>query len=155
VSRIDFMGEAVRLATESVQRGGGPFGALVVREGIIVGRGCNRVTEARDPTAHAEIEAIRGACDNLGSHQLDGCELYASSEPCPMCLGAIYWARPDAVYFATGRDDAARAGFDDAFIYEEIGRQPGDRRIRMHRIVVCDAADPFRLRNAKRDRVEY
>ena len=149
------MEEAVRLAAESVRRGGGPFGALVVREGIIVGRGWNRVTEARDPTAHAEIEAIRGACGNLGSHQLDGCELYASSEPCPMCLGAIYWARPDAVYFATGRDDAARAGFDDAFIYEEIGRLPDDRRIRMLRIVVCDATEPFRLWNAKRDRVEY
>jgi guanine deaminase len=113
------------------------------------------VTEKRDPTAHAEIEAIRDACLRIGSHQLAGCDLYASSEPCPMCLGAIYWARPEAVYFATGRGDAARAGFDDAFIYEEIGRRPGDRRIRMHSMVFSGAEEPFRLWNARQDRVDY
>ncbi len=143
------------MAEESVGLGGGPFGALVVRDGVIVGRGRNRVTEAQDPTAHAEIEAIRDACRRLGSHQLAGCELYASSEPCPMCLGAIYWARPEAVYFATGRGDAARAGFDDALIYDEIGRLPGDRRIRMHNMVLSGAGEPFRLWSARQDRVDY
>jgi guanine deaminase len=149
------MREAVRLAGESVGLGGGPFGAIVVRDGVIIGRGRNRVTEAGDPTAHAEVEAIREACRRLGSHQLAGCVLYASSEPCPMCLGAIYWARPQAVYFATGRGDAARAGFDDEFIYQEIGRPPGDRRIPMHRIILPDSDEPYRLWSAKPDREKY
>jgi guanine deaminase len=155
VSRDELIREAVRLAEESVGLGGGPFGALVALDGVIVGRGRNRVTEARDPTAHAEIEAIRDACRRIGSHQLTGCDLYASSEPCPMCLGAIYWARPQAVYFAIGRGDAARAGFDDEFIYQEIGRPPGDRRIPMQRIIVPDSDKPYRLWSAKPDREEY
>jgi guanine deaminase len=147
--------EAVQLAAESVSAGGGPFGALVVRAGEIVGRGRNLVTESRDPTAHAEVVAIRDACQNLDSHQLMGCELYSSSEPCPMCLGAIYWARPDAVYFANERHEAAAAGFDDAFIYDEIELLPGDRRIRMYRVEVDGAGEPFRLWQTKTDRVEY
>jgi tRNA(Arg) A34 adenosine deaminase TadA len=155
MSRDRFLREAVRLASESVSGNGGPFGAIVVRHGEIVGRGQNRVTVSRDPTAHAEVVAIRDACANLGSHQLAGCELYSSSEPCPMCLGAIYWARPDAVYFANERDEAAAAGFDDAFIYDEIELLPGDRRIRMVRVNVDGAGEPFRLWQAKTDRVEY
>jgi guanine deaminase len=147
--------EAVQLAAESVSAGGGPFGALVVRDGEIVGRGKNRVTASQDPTAHAEVVAIREACATLGSHQLVGCELYSSSEPCPMCLGAIYWARPDAVYFANERGEAAAAGFDDAFIYDEIELLPGDRRIRMNRVEVDGAGEPFRLWHMKTDRVEY
>ena len=153
--REGFLREAVRLASDSVEAGGGPFGAVVVKDGRVVGRGRNRVTESCDPTAHAEVIAVRDACANLGSHQLEGCEIYCSSEPCPMCLGAIYWARPDAVYFANARDEAAAAGFDDAFIFEEIERLPGDRRIRMHRIDLEGAGEPFLLWEAKGDRVEY
>ncbi len=155
MSRDRFLREAVQLAAESVSAGGGPFGALVVRDGEIVGRGKNRVTASQDPTAHAEVVAIREACATLGSHQLVGCELYSSSEPCPMCLGAIYWARPDAVYFANERGEAAAAGFDDAFIYDEIELLPGDRRIRMNRVEVDGAGEPFRLWHMKTDRVEY
>lgn len=155
MSRDSFLREAVQLAAESVSAGGGPFGALVVRDGEIVGRGKNRVTASQDPTAHAEVVAIRDACATLGSHQLVGCELYSSSEPCPMCLGAIYWARPDAVYFANERDEAAAAGFDDAFIYDEIELLPGDRRIRMYRVEVDGAGEPFRLWHMNTDRVEY
>jgi len=155
MNRDRFLDEAVRLATASVGEGGGPFGAVVVQAGKIVGRGQNLVTETRDPTAHAEVVAIRAACAHLGSHQLEGCEVFSSSEPCPMCLGAIYWARPDAVFFANARDEAAAAGFDDAFIYEEIERLPGDRRIHMHRVEVEGAGEPFRLWEAKTNRVEY
>ena len=153
--REEFLREAVRLATDSVAEGGGPFGAVVVKDGRVVGSGRNQVTEVCDPTAHAEVVAIRDACASLGAHQLEGCEIYCSTEPCPMCLGAIYWARPDAVYFANARDEAAAAGFDDAFIYDEIERLPGDRRIRMCRIDVDGADEPFRLWEAKSDRVEY
>jgi guanine deaminase len=113
-----FLREAIRLSKDKME--GGPFGAVVVREGNIVGRGWNRVTSANDPTAHAEVEAIRDACETLGIFSLEGCEIYSSCEPCPMCLAAIYWARLDALYFAASRDDAADAGFDDALLYEEI-----------------------------------
>ena len=155
MSPDEYLREAVRLAIDSVAQGGGPFGALVVKDGAVVGRGRNRVTADQDPTAHAEVVAIRDACATLDSHQLDGCTLFSSSEPCPMCLGAIYWARPDAVYFANERREAAEAGFDDAFIYEEIERLPGDRRIRMHRVDVPGAEKPLRLWMEKADRVEY
>jgi guanine deaminase len=151
----NWLRESIRLAIESVRTGGGPFGAIVTRGGEVVGRGRNRVTEMRDPTAHAEVMAIREACRTLDSHQLEGCILYASSEPCPMCLGAIYWARPAEVYFASERNEAAEAGFDDAFIYDEIDLPPGDRRIRMHRVNVRGADEPFRSWRAKRDREEY
>jgi guanine deaminase len=150
-----FLAEAVRLARESVDAGGGPFGAVVVRDGLVVGRGRNRVVPASDPTAHAEIEAIRDACRTLGTHQLAGCVLYASSEPCPMCLGAIYWSRPEAVFYANPRDEAASVGFDDALIYDEIHRSPPERRIPMRRLELEDAAEPFARWRAKRDRVEY
>ncbi|MCU0246793.1 MAG: nucleoside deaminase, partial [Bryobacter sp.] len=108
-----FLERAVALAARSVARGGGPFGAVVVRGGTVIAQAANRVTASHDPTAHAEVRAIRAACRKLGTHQLDGCEIYSSCEPCPMCLGAIYWARLSAVYFAASREDAARAGFDD------------------------------------------
>lgn len=150
-----FLAEAVRLAGESVETGGGPFGAVVVRDGLVVGRGRNRVVPASDPTAHAEIEAIRDACRTLGTHQLDGCVLYASSEPCPMCLGAIYWARPAAVWYANPRDEAAAVGFDDALIYEEIRRGPSDRKIPMRRLRLEGAREPFSRWRAKHDRVAY
>jgi len=150
-----FLAETVRLARESVDTGGGPFGAVVVRDGLVLGRGRNRVVPASDPTAHAEIEAIRDACRTLGTHQLAGCVLYASSEPCPMCLGAIYWARPEAVWFVNPRDEAASIGFDDALIYDEIHRSPSDRRIPMRRLEVDGAREPFARWRAKHDRVDY
>lgn len=126
----EFMDEAIRLAEENVNSGkGGPFGAVVVRNGQIIARGVNMVSAHNDPTAHAEIIAIREACDKLGWFEIKDCELYSSCEPCPMCLGAIYWARPGALYFAASRDDAAAAGFDDAHIYEEISASPSERKI--------------------------
>lgn len=127
-----FMAEAIRLATENVsQRNGGPFGAIVVKNGEIVGRGYNQVTANNDPTAHAEVMAIRDACQNLQTFQLDGCVLYTSCEPCPMCLGAIYWARPDKLYYGCTKDDAAAIAFDDAFIYEELNVPLHERKIPM------------------------
>ena len=127
-----FMEEALALAVENVRAGrGGPFAALVVQDGRVVALGTNLVTTAHDPTAHAEVMAIRNACAALGDFQLTGCELYTTCEPCPMCLGAIYWARLDRVYYASTREDAAQAGFDDAFIYDEIEKPIEARTIPM------------------------
>jgi guanine deaminase len=125
----DFIRQAIALAAENAQQGGGPFGAMVVKDGKVVATGVNQVIASLDPTAHAEVAAIRKACSALGTYQLDGCELYASCEPCPMCLGAIYWARIDRFYYAVSRVEAANAGFDDAFIYDEMGVEPGQRTI--------------------------
>ena len=117
------MREAIRLSIDKMEAGeGGPFGAVVVNDGQIISRGWNRVTSSNDPTAHAEVMAIRDACKALGTFELTGCELYASCEPCPMCLAAIYWARIDQLYYAAGRADAAAAGFDDEFLYQEVSR---------------------------------
>jgi tRNA(Arg) A34 adenosine deaminase TadA len=125
-----FMHRAIELARQGMEAGqGGPFGSVVVKDGVIIGEGNNRVTTVNDPTAHAEVGAIREACQNLGSFQLSGCEIYASCEPCPMCLSAIYWSRLDRVYIAGDRHDAARAGFDDAYIYDELSSDLGSRRI--------------------------
>lgn len=127
-----FMAEAIRLATENVSlRNGGPFGAVVVKNGEVVGRGYNQVTANNDPTAHAEVMAIRDACQTLQTFQLDGCVVYTSCEPCPMCLGAIYWARPDKLYYGCTKDDAAAIAFDDAFIYEELNVRLHERKIPM------------------------
>ncbi len=124
----DFMREAIRLAAESMQtKRGGPFGAVIVRGGEIIGRGWNQVTSANDPTAHAEVLAIRDACARLGTFKLEGCELYASCEPCPMCLAAAHWARIGKVFYAGTSDDATTAGFDDVKLYQEIA-QPRERR---------------------------
>lgn len=126
-----YLQEAINLARKGMQTGaGGPFGAVIVRNGEIVGRGYNSVTSTNDPTAHAEVVAIRDACKNLGSFQLDDCILYTSCEPCPMCLGAIYWARPQRFVYASSRQDAADGGFDDDFIYREIPMSPADRSIK-------------------------
>lgn len=151
-----FMRRALEMAVENVRAGkGGPFAALVVKGGQIVGEGTNLVTSSNDPTAHAEIVAIRSACARLCAFQLDGCEIYATSEPCPMCLGAIYWARPERVLYAATMEDAARAGFDDAFIYEEIARPPAERRISMSRLA-CDGWDlPFEAWRRFEGRIEY
>ncbi len=122
------MREAIRLSIENVESGrGGPFGAVVVKDGAIIARGTNEVTSTNDPTAHAEVVAIRNACKALGTYQLDGCEIYTSCEPCPMCLGAIYWARPVKMYYGNTKEDAAAIQFDDQFIYREI-ELPKDRR---------------------------
>ncbi|HWC97149.1 MAG TPA: nucleoside deaminase [Candidatus Sulfopaludibacter sp.] len=135
--------QAIELAVDNVRRGGGPFGALVVKDGIVIATGANQVTRLNDPTAHAEVVAIREACRVLGDFQLSGCDLYTSCEPCPMCLGAIYWARPSRVFFAATHEDAAAAGFDDSFIYQQIQRPHSERSIPMIRLVLENAVKPF------------
>jgi guanine deaminase len=151
----EFLQRAVELALINVAAGGGPFGTLIVREGSIVAEGVNRVAQAIDPTAHAEVVAIREACRILNRFQLDDCAIYTSCEPCPMCLGAIYWARLREVYFAASREDAAAAGFDDSLIYNEISLAPAERRIVMRHIPRPDAGAPFRAWDGKRDRIPY
>lgn len=151
----EFLREAVRLAERSVTEGGGPFGAVVVRDGEVVARGTNRVTASNDPTAHAEIVAIREACAVLGSFQLEGCDVYASTEPCPMCLGALYWARPRTIFYANAGEDAAAAGFDDRFIHEEVGRPPERRELETRRIPIEEAGAEFEAWRAFAGRVEY
>ncbi|MFN8354724.1 MAG: nucleoside deaminase [Spirosomataceae bacterium] len=127
-----FMQQAIALSHQGMDEGkGGPFGAVIVKDGVVVGKGHNSVTSTNDPTAHAEVVAIRDACQRLGTFHLTGCELYTSCEPCPMCLGAIYWARPDRVYYANTREDAAAIGFDDAFIYDEVPLPLDQRKIKM------------------------
>ena len=138
------MARAIQLSIENVRSArGGPFGAVVAREGVILAEGANSVTACNDPIAHAEIIAIREACAKLRSFELRGCELYCSSEPCPMCLGAIYWARPDRVYYANSAEDAARIGFDDARIYEEMSLPRGERRIPMLQMMREEAQEAF------------
>ncbi len=125
-----YLRAAIALAKEGIEQArGGPFGCVIVKDGKVIGKGCNQVTSTNDPTAHAEVVAIRDACKNLGDYQLSDCDLYASCEPCPMCLGAIYWARPRRVIYAATRYEAADAGFDDDLIYREIGRPSGERQI--------------------------
>ena len=150
------MQEAVALAVENVRAGrGGPFAALVVRDGAVVASGTNRVTSANDPTAHAEVVAIRAACQALGHFQLDGCDFYTTCEPCPMCLGAIYWARLARVFYGCTREDAARAGFDDAFIYEELTQPVAARQIPMVQRMRREAQRTFDAWRRYEDRVEY
>jgi guanine deaminase len=151
-----FMQEAIRLSIENVESGaGGPFGAVVVKDGEIIGRGVNRVTGTNDPTAHAEVVAIREACKELNSFQLDGCEIYCSCEPCPMCLGAIYWARPNKIYYANTKQDAAAIGFDDAFIYDELDIHPGDRQMPAIQLMRDEAQVAFSRWSNKSDKIDY
>ena len=151
-----FMREAIRLSEDGLTSGrGGPFGCVVVRKGRIVGRGSNQVTSTCDPTAHAEIVAIRDACKKLETFKLDDCTLYASCEPCPMCLSAIYWAHIPRVYYGNTRGDAADIGFDDDLIYREIPLPPSERRIRMEPLLRREALVAFREWSAKTDRVRY
>jgi len=139
-----FLREAILLAGEGIKSGiGGPFGCVIVKDGEIVGKGSNQVTSTNDPTAHAEVVAIRDACKNLSTFQLTGCDVYASCEPCPMCLGAIYWARPRRVIYASTRYQAADAGFDDDFIYREIKLQDLERQIIFQHLSIPDAAIVF------------
>jgi guanine deaminase len=151
-----FMLEAIRLGREGMQNNdGGPFGCVVVKGEEIIGRGWNCVTSSNDPTAHAEVSAIRDACKTLQSFQLEGCEIYTSCEPCPMCLGAIYWARPAKVYFAASRGDAANAGFDDSMIYDEINAPLESRKIEMLCIAKKEAVQLFADWKSKTDKTEY
>jgi tRNA(Arg) A34 adenosine deaminase TadA len=151
-----FMQEAIRLAREHMLAGeGGPFGCVVVKESKIIGRGWNKVTSAKDPTAHAEVVAIREACRTLGDFKLNGCELYTSCEPCPMCLAAIYWARLDRVLYAGTRADAADAGFDDDFLYREIPRPIEARKLPMAPLLRSEAQRVFAEWKAKPDKVAY
>lgn len=150
------MARAIEIAKHGVEsNAGGPFGAVVAREGIIIGEGWNRVTSANDPTSHAEINAIRAACEAIGSFQLDGCVLYTSCEPCPMCLGAIYWARPLRVFYACTRVDAANVGFDDQFIYDEIGADIDKRKIETINLMRNEAIEVFNIWDVKNDKIAY
>lgn len=149
------MRRAIALATENVAAGGGPFAAVIVRDGVIVAEGTNRVTADNDPTAHAEVNAIRTACARLHTFDLSGCEIFTSCEPCPMCLGAIYWAHIDRIYYGNNKDDAADIGFDDAFIYDELALQPRYRRKPSEMLLRDEAAVTFRLWREKDDKVEY
>jgi len=151
-----FMREAIKLSLDNMRAGnGGPFGAVIVKEGKIIARGFNKVTSTNDPTAHAEVVAIREACKALGSFQLDGCEIYTSCEPCPMCLGAIYWARPDKMYFANTKVDAANIGFDDQFIYEEIELDVDKRKLPTEQLLQEEAIEAFKEWQSKTDKIEY
>ncbi len=148
--------EAIRLSREKMRRGdGGPFGAVVVRRGNIIARGWNRVTSANDPTAHAEVTAIREACRKLKTFRLDDCALYASCEPCPMCLAAIYWARIKMVYFAATRRDASHAGFDDDWIFRELSRPASRRTISMKQLLRTEAQKVFVEWKCKTDKIHY
>ena len=151
-----FMARAIQLSIENVQSGrGGPFGAVVVKDGAIIGEAANQVTSTNDPTAHAEVLAIRAACKKLGAFELVGCEIYTSCEPCPMCLGAIYWSRLSRIYFGNADADASKIGFDDAFIYREIGQPHSQRKIPMTQMMREEALTAFRAWENKPDKIEY
>lgn len=151
-----FMNEAIRLSFETMRSGkGGPFGCVVVKDGKIIAEGFNQVTSNNDPTAHAEVVAIREACKKLNTFQLTGCEIYTSCEPCPMCLGAIYWARPDKLFYANTKSDAAKIGFDDDFIYQEINLSLDKRKIPTAQIGRMTALKAFEEWENKKDKIEY
>ncbi len=154
--QIEFMREAIRLSKEGMTNGyGGPFGAVVVKDGKIVGRGYNKVTSTNDPTAHAEVVAIRDACKNLKTFQLEGCDIYTSCEPCPMCMGAIYWARPSNVYFGCTREDAAKIGFDDSYIYNELKLDIAERGIPLNNFSREEAMMVFDEWERKENKTKY
>jgi tRNA(Arg) A34 adenosine deaminase TadA len=151
-----FMSKAIELAVENVRCGrGGPFAAVVAKQGALIAQGTNLVTSTNDPTAHAEIVAIREACKSLGHFQLSGCEMYTTCEPCPMCFGAIYWARPAKVFFASTRQDAAAYGFDDCFILQQLQLAVSERRIPMIQLMREEALQAFHAWDEKTDRIQY
>lgn len=153
---LEFMREAIELATQNVLGGaGGPFGALIVRDGLILSRGVNNVTATCDPTAHAEVNAIRAACKALGTFVLAGCELYSSCEPCPMCLATAYWARIEAIYYGSTAADAARAGFSDAFLYQEFRKYPQDRSLTVTQLLGDEAWASFEAWITSETKIEY
>jgi len=150
------MRQAIALATGNVLSGaGGPFGAVVVRDGKIIATGVNLVTSTNDPTAHAEVVAIRAACTALGSFQLHGCTVYTSCEPCPMCLAALYWSRCDAIFYGNSAADASAAGFDDSFLYKEVSSPVDQRKIPMTRLLADEAIENFNTWRAQTDKIEY
>lgn len=155
MTKKDFMKKAVDLAVENVNNGGGPFGAVIVRDGKIIATGVNRVTPNNDPTAHAEVSAIRAACEKLDTFQLDGCDIYSSCEPCPMCLGAIYWAHIDRLYYGCNQRDADEIGFSDEFIYKELALPQSERKLKTEELLPEDARRAFEAWKQKDDKVEY
>ncbi|HNZ62017.1 MAG TPA: nucleoside deaminase [Paludibacteraceae bacterium] len=150
-----FMRKAIELSLNNIKKGGGPFGAVIVKDGKIIATGVNRVTANNDPTAHAEINAIRKAAAKLKNFDLSGCEIYTSCEPCPMCLGAIYWAHIDKMYFANTKVDAQNAGFDDSFIYEEINLKPEDRKLKLQQLLREEAIAAFETWKNTTNKTEY
>ncbi|MEZ3532652.1 MAG: nucleoside deaminase [Muribaculaceae bacterium] len=151
----DIMREAISLADNNVRNGGGPFGAVIVKDGKVVATGVNRVTANNDPTAHAEVSAIRNACKKLKTFDLSGCEIYSSCEPCPMCLGAIYWSRIKKIYYGNSKADAKDIGFDDSFIYDELALPYGQRHVAMERLLGDEAIATFNEWKSKPDKTEY
>ncbi|MEG1749914.1 MAG: nucleoside deaminase [Tannerellaceae bacterium] len=155
MTKEEIMREAIALSKENVANGGGPFGAVIAKEGVIIAKGVNRVTAACDPTAHAEINAIRTAASLLGTFNLSGYEIYTSCEPCPMCLGAIYWARLDKMYYGNNKTDAKNIGFDDSFIYDELELKPADRKLPSEILLPAEAIQAFDAWTTKEDKTEY
>ncbi len=156
MDNIEFMQEAIMLSIENVENAtGGPFAAVIVKDGKIIAKGVNQVTATNDPTAHAEVVAIREACKVLDSFQLDGCEIYTTCEPCPMCLGAIYWARPDKLYYANTKEDAAEINFDDKFIYEEIAKPMHERKLFTRQLLREEALQAFKSWRESTEKIEY
>jgi len=155
MNKEDLMRKAINLSIENIQQGGGPFGAVIVKDNRIIATGVNRVTDSCDPTAHAEVNAIRNAARTLNTFDLSGCEIYTSCEPCPMCLGAIYWARLDKVYYGNNKTDAKNIGFDDSFIYDELELKPEDRKLPSEVVLPKEAIEAFKLWSNKDEKVEY
>lgn len=155
MTREELMREAIRLSVRNVDEGGGPFGAVIAKDGEIVATGVNRVTADHDPTSHAEVNAIRAASARLGTFDLSGCEIYTSCEPCPMCLGAIYWAHLDRMFYGNTKQDAAAVGFDDAFIYKELELRPEDRRLQTIQMLYDEAVTAFLKWKDSPDKTEY
>ena len=150
-----WMNRAIELSKDNVAKGGGPFGAVIVRNGQIIGEGVNRVTASNDPTAHAEVEAIRNACRNLQTFELADCEIYTSCEPCPMCLSAIYWSHIGKIFYGNTKKDAAQINFDDDFIYQEIPKAPQERKIPMLQLQRTEALKAFEMWEQKTDKIAY
>ena len=155
MKNIDFMKRAIELSIQNIKNNGGPFGCIIVKENKIIAEGVNRVTFNNDPTAHAEIIAIRNACKKLNTFNLEKCELYTSCEPCPMCLSAIYWSHIDKIYFGNSRSDASKIGFDDEFIYNELNKELSSRKIIMTQINQNEAIKAFLDWEKKLDKVKY
>lgn len=155
MNKEDYMRQSIKLAVENIRNEGGPFGAVIVKNGKVVATGVNRVTANNDPTAHAEVQAIRSACDKLQTFKLDDCEIYSSCEPCPMCLGAIYWAHIGKLYYGADQHDADAAGFGDEFIYKELAKDKSQRAMPTECLLKEEALEPFNVWKNQSDKVEY
>ena len=155
MTKIDFMKKAIDLSIQNIKDSGGPFGCVIVKNNDIIAEGVNRVTSNNDPTAHAEIVAIRNACNKLNTFNLEGCELYSSCEPCPMCLSAIYWSHIDKVYYGNSREDAAKIQFDDKFIYDELSLKMTERKIPISQISRDEAIKAFNLWENEENKIKY